>query len=77
MIGQLNISLEINQTFEGAKEDGIAEGEAKGMAKGRIEERAENIKNMIKFGMPIEDIAQIIGLEISEIEELNLKSTRV
>ncbi|MFH1898700.1 MAG: Rpn family recombination-promoting nuclease/putative transposase [Candidatus Desantisbacteria bacterium] len=57
---------------------GMAKGMAEGMAKGKVEgkvegmakERVKNAKNMLKFGMRIEDIVKITGLTIDEIEEV-------
>ncbi|MEK7812919.1 MAG: hypothetical protein AAB296_04090, partial [Candidatus Desantisbacteria bacterium] len=68
----MNLARE-NDIMEGAREEGITEGRAEGMAEGRTEEREKIVKNMIKLGMPIEDIAQIIGLTISEAGELKEK----
>ncbi|MBU0568308.1 Rpn family recombination-promoting nuclease/putative transposase [bacterium] len=53
----MNLASEID-IIEGAREEGIEEG------------RKETAKNMIKFGMGIEDIAKITGLAMSEIEEI-------
>ena len=50
----------INSTEERAREAGRAEG------------RAEIAANMLSAGMAIEQIAQFTGLDISEIEKLNL-----
>ena len=53
---------------EGIKE-GMEEGIKEGMEKGIKQEKKETARNMIKFGMKIEDIAKITGLTVSEIEE--------
>jgi len=50
------------------KIEGKIEGITEGIAKGRVEGRVENAKNMLKFGMKIEDIVTITGLPIDEIE---------
>ncbi|MFH1962244.1 MAG: hypothetical protein ABIJ30_05115 [bacterium] len=63
----MNLARE-NDIIEGAREEGITEGRAEGIAKGRTEGIAENAKNMLKFGMRIEDIVKITGLTIEEIE---------
>ena len=64
--------------FMAARAKGIAEGEAKGKAKGRAEGRAEgieenkreNARKMKAKGYKAEDIAEITGLPVSEIDTL-------
>ncbi|MEK7273634.1 MAG: Rpn family recombination-promoting nuclease/putative transposase, partial [Candidatus Desantisbacteria bacterium] len=80
----MNLARE-NDIMEGAREEGITEGMAKGRAEGKAEGKAEGVaegiaegkaeivKNMIKLGMSLENIAQIIGLTISEVGELKEK----
>jgi len=40
------------------------------MEEGRKEEKKETAKNMIKFGMRVEDVAKITGLDVCEIKEM-------
>lgn len=55
------------RTIENAAE---RKGEAKGRAEGRAEEKKQNALKMKQKGYPIEDIAEITGLPIGEIEIL-------
>ncbi|MCQ2192528.1 MAG: Rpn family recombination-promoting nuclease/putative transposase [Paludibacteraceae bacterium] len=80
-----NIRIQ-NDVINTAKNDGLAEGREEGRAEGREEGRAEgraegreegraetNMKNargMKAKGMSVEDIAEITGLSIEEIEKL-------
>ena len=50
--------------------EGIAEGRAEGITEGRNEAIHENALRMRTKGYPIEDIAEITGLPIEEIEKL-------
>ena len=74
-----NYSVMKTATDKGRAEgraEGLAEGEAKGRAegltegeaKGRDEERKENARKMKKKGFAVEDIADITGLSIEDIE---------
>jgi predicted transposase/invertase (TIGR01784 family) len=47
---------------------GIAEGIAKGENKGRVESKFEMAQKLLKKKMPIEDILEITGLSLDEIE---------
>ena len=44
--------------------------EKKGRAEGRAEEKLENARRMKSKGYPLDDIADITGLTIEEIEKL-------
>lgn len=63
-----------NDVISTAQKEGRAEGRAEGRIEGRIEGRAEekrqNALRMKKKGYPIEDIAEITGLPVSEVESL-------
>ena len=72
----------INDVERDAKERGMAEGLAEGKAKGLAEGLAEGLiqgktagiiqtaKNMLKMNFKIEDIMEVTGLSIEEIETL-------
>ena len=45
-------------------------GHAEGLAEGRVEEKLENARRMKSKGYPLDDIADITGLTIEEIEKL-------
>ena len=49
---------------------GVAEGHAQGVAEGRIAERQANARKMKSKGMSAEDIAEITGLALEDIEVL-------
>ena len=57
-------------TFNSAEKKGHAEGHAEGLAEGRAEEKLENARRMKSKGYPLDDIADITGLTIEEIEKL-------
>ena len=50
--------------------EGLAEGEAKGRAEGRAAAIKENARKMKEKKIPVEDIAEITGLSVEEIESL-------
>ena len=53
-------------TFNSAEKKGHAEG----LAEGRMEEKLENARRMKSKGYPLDDIVDITGLTIEEIEKL-------
>ena len=53
-------------TFNSAEKKGHAEG----LAEGGAEEKLENARRMKSKGYPLDDIADITGLTIEEIEKL-------
>ena len=57
-------------TFNSAEKKGHAEGLAEGRAEGRAEEKLENARRMKSKGYPLDDIVDITGLTIEEIEKL-------
>ena len=57
-------------TVNSAEKKGHAEGLAEGRAEGRAEEKLENARRMKSKGNPLDDIADITGLTIEEIEKL-------
>ena len=53
-----------NGELAAAREDGIAEGHAEGLAEGR----AETVRMMLAAGIPVETIADALGISIEECE---------
>ena len=53
-------------TFNSAEKKGHAEG----LAEGRVKEKLENARRMKSKGYPLDDIVDITGLTIEEIEKL-------
>lgn len=56
--------------FMTADQKGYSRGVVEGEAKGRAEERKENASKMKAKGLSVEDIAEITGLAVEEIEAL-------
>lgn len=50
--------------------DAMDEGEARGLAKGSRQAKLETAKNLLHFGLSVENIAQATGLSQAEIEAL-------
>ena len=65
-----------NGELAAAREDGIAEGHARGHAEGLAEGRAEGeaagraeaVRMMLAAGIPVETIADALGISIEECE---------
>ena len=67
----LDIYDKINDVKYYAKEEGHAEGLAEGHVKGIAENKKETAKKMLEKGISIQDISEITGLSLSEIQALN------
>jgi len=50
--------------------DAMDEGEARGLAKGSRQKALETAKNLLHFGLSVENIAQATGLSKAEVEAL-------
>ena len=50
--------------------EGISQGRAEGISQGRVETIIKVIHNMMKFGMPKEQIAAINNMTVAEIDGL-------
>lgn len=57
-------------TFNSAEKKAAEKGRAEGHAEGRAEEKLENARRMKSKGYPLDDIVDITGLTIEEIEKL-------
>ena len=53
-----------------AREEGIQQGIQQGFADGSYQTKLETAKNLIKMGLPYEDVAYATGLSKEEIEAL-------
>jgi len=51
-------------------EKGLAEGLEKGLAEGRVEAQLEVARKMLAAGMPVEQIAELTGLAVETLCEL-------
>lgn len=58
------------QALHHAKQEGMQEGMQKGMQKGISQRSAEIAKSLLKMGMPSDQIAQVTGLTLEELESL-------
>ncbi len=66
MINELDKEYAISQNYAKGKAEGLTEGEAKG----RHERNLEIAAAMKSKGIPVDDIADITGLSVSEVEKL-------
>lgn len=64
----LNDQMIQNDVMDTARAEGLAEGRAEGLAEGRAEERTLLIKRMISRGRSKEEIADMLGLSLEEID---------
>jgi len=51
----------------------MEKGMEKGIEKGMVEEKIKICKQMLKHGLPINDISKITGLSLEEINKLDIK----
>ena len=69
----------INSTEERAemrgREAGRAEGRAAGRAEGSQEKALEIAKNLLEAGMGVEQISQMTGLSVDEVEAIALSQS--
>jgi predicted transposase/invertase (TIGR01784 family) len=59
--------------YQDILEEGKAEGKAIGIAEGKAEALMEVARNLINTGMPLEQIAQVTGLSIEQIQSLQVQ----
>ncbi len=60
-----------NQTIKNeAYEDGFAEGEKFGYEAGEKSEKLQTVRNMKSKGYSLDDIADITGLSVEEVEHI-------
>lgn len=53
-------------------QQGIQQGKSLGIAEGSRQAKLETAKNLLNFGLSIENIAQATGLTMQDVERLNL-----
>lgn len=56
--------------FSQGREEGLSQGRAEGRAEGRLEEKLANARSLKSNGVPIEIIAQSLGLAEEDISQL-------
>ena len=56
--------------IEKGRAEGIEKGRAEGIEKGRAEEKIAMTKSLLGMHLPIDQIAQVTGLSIAEIQAL-------
>ena len=62
--------LDRQEGYDEGKQEGLRVGEERGLKTGRKEERKEIAVRMKARGMSLEEIAEITGLELSQLEKL-------
>ena len=62
--------LDEKEIVETATNKGLREGMEKGMEKGRKENKKEIAKKLYEINMPIEQIAKVVELDISEVKKI-------
>jgi predicted transposase/invertase (TIGR01784 family) len=58
--------------IEGAEERGIEKGKAEGKTEGKAEEKLSIAKRLMRMSMSLNDISNVTGLSIDEINAINL-----
>ena len=56
--------------IEKGREEGIEKGREEGIEKGRKENKKEIAKKLYEINMPIEQIAKVVELDISEVRKI-------
>jgi predicted transposase/invertase (TIGR01784 family) len=59
-----------DKKVEEGREEGIAIGEERGIEKGAHQKALEMARNLLKIGLPIDQIILVTGLSKKEIEDL-------
>lgn len=67
----LGISLEQTRVYQEAKEEGIEEGIERGIEQGKMDVAL----NLLRRNFPVEEIAEITGLSIEQIQTLQAQSS--
>ena len=70
MKDHIDMVTRMENMMEYAKKEGHAQGLAEGHAEGLNEGRAETIRKMVAGGVPLEMVANSLGLSIEEIKEI-------
>ncbi|MCQ2264410.1 MAG: hypothetical protein MJZ70_09005, partial [Bacteroidales bacterium] len=68
-----NHKIGFAEGLEKGMEKGLKEGMVKGMEKGREEGRQrllETARNLLRMGIPLDDVAQATGLSVEELQPL-------
>ena len=60
----------LNTRLRGAKEEGLEEGKKEGLEEGKKEGKKDIARKMLKRNMSIEDIKELTGLTLEELEKL-------
>ena len=66
--GVTNVSREWEEWLNGKRAESRAEGRAEGQAEGRAEERRSMIRRMLSKGKTPEEIADLCGYDLAEVE---------
>ena len=68
--GKHDVATKISVAETKARLEGERKGKLEGEREGRLEEKKENARRMKAKGYPGEDIAEITGLSVAEIDAL-------
>lgn len=63
----------LQKGLQEGREEGLQEGREEGLQKGREEAHRQMIHRMLERGMPVQVIADLIGLSVPEVERLAQK----
>jgi predicted transposase/invertase (TIGR01784 family) len=63
---------DLKGVIEGAEERGIEKGKAEGKTEGKAEEKLSIAKRLMRMSMSLNDISNVTGLSIDEINAINL-----
>ena len=70
MITKTDIEYGKLYSFNEGKAEGLAEGRAEGLAEGEARANREIARKMLAKEMPVQDIAELTGISVSELKNL-------
>jgi predicted transposase/invertase (TIGR01784 family) len=62
--------MQLSPAYIKWREETLQEGEARGEAKGKVEGKAEVAVNLFKNGMTVEQVVQMTGLSLEQVQRL-------
>ena len=75
MYDEKKLRGQLEAAHEMGREEGLEKGREEGREEGEKLKSIQIAQKLISTGMPIEQVAQLTGLEINEVEKLNLESS--
>jgi predicted transposase/invertase (TIGR01784 family) len=61
--------LKQTRVYQEGKEEGREEGREEGTQVGRLEAKLEAIPKLLALGLTIEQIAEVLGLDINQVQQ--------